>query len=162
MAGLPTKYAKMGFSKGWKAYKSSRSQNTKVYSMAKRRKVRRIGVATTKKRRSYSHSSGSMVSGWIPLSGKEMMLDFGIGAATAPINNFLKPYQEQYLGMFGTYSDEAALAIVGAVAHKYGSGLIKDGGKELFRVAVISAGQQAGSQLIGSTSQGGAPQGNYL
>lgn len=89
-----------------------------------------------------------------------MLLDFGIGAAVGPLSDFLKPYQQQYLGMFGAYSDEAALAIVGAAVHKFGpGGIVKDAGRELFRVAVISAGQQAGANLLGtqsSTSSAGA------
>lgn len=119
-----------------------KNKGSKVVSMARRRHM--------KKSRSThrGRSSGGMLSGWVPLSGREIMLDFGIGAVTAPLNAWLLPYQRQYLGMFGPYSDEAALAIVGAVAHKFGSGLIKDGGKELFRVAVISAGQQAGNSIL--------------
>ena len=122
-------------------------------------KTTRRKVTTMAKKRAgfkkHSRRSGGF-GGWIPLSNQDMILDFGIGMAVGPLSGFLKPYQDQYLGMFGQYSDEAALAIVGALAHKFGSGMIKDGGKELFRVAVISAGQGAGSQLLGG---GAAPTG---
>lgn len=42
MAGLPRKYAKMGFKKGWKAFLKTKKRKTKtsrtVYKMARRRK----------------------------------------------------------------------------------------------------------------------------
>lgn len=138
-------------------FKKTRRQTTRVTrTMAKRKK-------SSSSHRRRSSGFGSKMSSWIPLSNRELMLDFGIGAAVGPISQFLAPYQAQYLGAFGQYSDEAALAIVGAVAHKMGSGLIKDGGKELFRVAVISAGQSAGSQLLGGsqTAGGGLNAYNY-
>lgn len=120
--------------------------------MARRRKSsKRAAVRGFARKKGYRRSGGSSgLGGFVPLTGREMMLDFGIGAAVGPLSQFLAPYQQQYLGMFGSYSDEAALAIVGAVAHKYGDGIVKDAGKELFRVAVISAGQQAGGQLMGT------------
>ena len=43
MAGLPKQYARMGFSRGWRAYKASRSapRKVKVKTMAKRRGFKR-------------------------------------------------------------------------------------------------------------------------
>lgn len=168
MSGLPKKYARMGFKRGWAAYRSQSRGSTapKVSIMARRRKSRsrtRVGAPRRALRR--SSRRGSFTAGWLPLQPREMLLDFGIGAAVGPLSDFLKPYQQQYLGMFGAYSDEAALAIVGAVAHKFGpSGIFKDAGRELFRVAVISAGQQAGANLLGtqSTSSAGASSSGWV
>lgn len=61
MSGLPRKYARMGFAKGWKAYRASQSSSTprraaKVTTMAKRRRsygrfarkaARRAGVGNS-------------------------------------------------------------------------------------------------------------------
>ena len=91
------------------------------------------------------------MSGFIPLSGEEMTIDFVAGSITAPLSERLKPLQDKYLGQFGQYSDEAALAIAGSIAHKYGGQLhpaVKKVGKEVFRVAVIGAGGQAGSSMV--------------
>jgi len=127
--------------------------------MAKKRRrkaskamVRRARPVAFKKAR---RKSTRRTSGWLPLTTKEIILDGAIGAVVGPISTTLRPYQQQYLGMFGEYSDEAALAIVGSVGHKFGSGLVKDASKELFRVAVISAGTQLGNNLFaGSASNG--------
>lgn len=89
-----------------------------------------------------------------------MALDFAIGAVAGPLSAKLAPIQRQYLGpVFGPYSDEAALAIVGIAAHKFGSGMIRDAGRELFRVAVISAGNQIGASTVAGMLGTGAPSG---
>lgn len=46
MAGLPKKYAKMGFKKGWKAYKSTKK--TTVRTMAKKRSYKKVSTKATK------------------------------------------------------------------------------------------------------------------
>ena len=101
MAGLPKKYAKMGFKRGWKAYnltrrktrKSTKSYKPKVVHMARRRKY----GFRKHSRKSGSFSMGSVVkvvigagiaalyeifvSPMIPLSGMvKNLLEMGIGA----------------------------------------------------------------------------------
>lgn len=49
MAGLPKKYAKMGFKKGWAMYKKTKSITKKSSKKATTRKVRKVA----KKKRSY-------------------------------------------------------------------------------------------------------------
>lgn len=146
-------------------FRKASNSKRQVVSMAKRRRSRRSastsGRSNKRYRRSSSRSSG--MGKFVPLSGKEMLLDFGIGAITAPLSAYLAPYQQQYLApLLGEYSDEAALAIVGSLAHAFGGSVspwLKDGGKELFRIAVISSGQTAGRQFLGSvTPSAGAAQ----
>jgi len=50
MAGLPKKFAKLGFKKGWKAFKMSKSRTTSTKvkrTMAKRAKIRTYGKRNT-------------------------------------------------------------------------------------------------------------------
>jgi len=53
MAGLPKKYAKMGFKKGWKAYKGTRARPTSRRTST--RKIRRVSTMARRKtsRKSY-------------------------------------------------------------------------------------------------------------
>lgn len=144
MNGLPRKYAKMGFKAGWKAYKS---HSRGITTMAKRKRSRRGGF---KKARSRGGSRG-MMSGWIPLSGREMLVDFGVGLTVLQANKIVSPYLDGLLEMTGDYRGEARTAIIGMVAYKFGSGLIKEAGKEYFRFAVMSSGVQTAPRIFNDT-----------
>jgi len=122
--------------------------------MAKRRKgkSRRASISRKSyfKKKTTRRKSGSRV-GWMPIDTNELLTDFATGAIVGPLNEQLRPLQAQYLGAFGQYSDEAGLAIVGIAVHKFGGKIhpqVKKIGKELFRVAVIGAGQGMGSDLV--------------
>jgi len=83
------------------------------------------------------------------------MVDFALGAIAAPLTAKLRPIQEQYLGpIFGPYADEATLAITGMAAYKFGGGFVRDLGREAFRYAVISAGQQTGGAFVNGLLNG--------
>jgi len=54
MAGLPKKYARMGFKKGWLAFKRLRKKSRKVQPMArKRRNVKRFFKRTSRKAKGF-------------------------------------------------------------------------------------------------------------
>ena len=73
--GLPRKYAKLGFAKGWKKYKASKKSKSKTYS--KPTKTKRVKTMA-RKRRSYSRRrSGKKKTVTIPVGG------IAIGLATA-------------------------------------------------------------------------------
>jgi hypothetical protein len=124
-----------------------------------RRSTRRAAPrALSRRRRS---SGGGRGSGFIPLGMREAALDFGVGAITPAVNNLTAPIVDPYLNWAGSYKDEVRTALIGVAAYKLGSGLIKDAGREMFRFAVFSAGQQTGANFgIGTmTNTGGLSSG---
>jgi len=99
------------------------------------------------------------MSGWFPLTMGEHIMAFVTGATVGPVSEKLRPYQQQYLGRFGEYSDEALIGIVGWAAWKFGGKLspkVSALGKEYYRTAIVSAGAQAGSNVVRSIIGGGA------
>jgi len=103
------------------------------------------------RRKAGSSRSRDLLARLTPLTTEEHVYSFVAGAAVGPVSNALKPLQQRYLGMFGTYSDEAAIGIAAALAHKHGGRLHKAVPKlarEFYRTAVMSAGQQAGQSTV--------------
>jgi len=135
--------------------------------MAKKRKTnpfrRRASRAVTKTRTVYRAArrsarrgySRGRSSGWLPLSMKESAVSFGVGAISPKVNELVAPYTDGVLSFAGDYKDEARTALIGVVAHKFGSGLVKDAGREMFRAALLSAGNETGRRFIGGGSVGG-------
>lgn len=142
--------------KAWQVYRGNKTP------AKKETKARSSNMAKRKAKQTNKRKLGFNMGGLLPLSTDELMIDFVAGAIIPTISQKIAPYQQQYLGTFGKYSDEAALAIVGAVAHKYGGKIhpmLSKAGKEVFRVAVINAGaQMAGSFVAKATN---TENGNY-
>jgi hypothetical protein len=86
---------------------------------------------------------------------RETLTAGAVGAITPKANQFVAPYTDGILGVFGNYKDEARTALIGVAAYKLGSGVIKDAGREMFRYAVLSAGQQLGASAFNGTTNGG-------
>jgi len=76
--GLPSKYAKMGFKRGWKAYKASKRTSTKTSSYTKKRKITR-----NKKR------GGNKNMGFGNILGAGLGKSVIAGAAVGIINKFI-------------------------------------------------------------------------
>lgn len=83
------------------------------------------------------------------------MVSVGTGAITPMANNLVAPYVDPYLGWAGDYKDEVRTAIIGVAAHRFGSGFIKEAGREMTRQALFSTGTQLGSNFGIGTSVGG-------
>jgi len=112
-------------------------------------------------RRGVRRASRSTFGGFMPLSVRDTVLDFGVGALAPRVNTMAAGVVPSALTSWaGSYEDEVRLAMIGVAAHKLGSGIIKDAGRETFRYAVMSAGQQAGQQFIGTGMSGSS--GDYL
>jgi len=144
MVGLPKSIIKKyGVTKkAWQVFRGNKRGNT----MAKKRR------SSGGKRRVSRSRGGSrgMMSGWLPLSTSEMMVSFGTGLTVGKVNQLVAPFTDDFLSFAGNYRGEVRTAIIGAVAYKFGSGLIRDAGKEYFRFAVMSAGAQTASQVFGN------------
>lgn len=106
MAGLPKKYAQMGFKKGWAAFKRSKGttkrKTTKVIQTAKRKSYSRR-VATRSRRKS-------------GMTNRLLQIDIGrkvtagvYGAARGYLNA-INPLNK-VLGGYGAYSDEIAMFV---------------------------------------------------
>ena len=124
----------------------------------KRRKSRTVSTSTKSYKRS-SSSKKKILGVSMPLDLGEGAIDFIAGAIAGPISDRTKPLQVKYLGNLGKYSDEGAWSIIGTAAYNWGGRIhpsVKKVGKELFRVAVISAGQQAGTGLVNQIFNRGA------
>ena len=119
---------------------------------ATRRAVRRVGVA----RRSYRRTGGGGgIKSWLPLTTNEHISAAITGASAPIVMSYVRPYTDGMLSFLGDYKDEGATYIVGALANKFGSGLVKDVGQDYARLAVFSASGQLAGGLMGNT--GAAP-----
>lgn len=145
MAGLPKSIIKKyGVSKkAWAVYRGNKRGTT----MAKKRRSRGFGRKSSRRR---GGSRGGMMSGWVPLSTNEMMVSFGTGLTIGKVNQLVAPFTDDFLSFAGNYRGEVRTALIGAVAYKFGSGLIRDAGKEYFRFAVMSAGAQTAQTVFGN------------
>lgn len=108
MTGLPKKYAKMGFKKGWRAFRASkttRTYSTKVRTMAKHKR-RSYAKASHKK----SHRKSGFMGGF---GGLGKMLGAGVyGAGREYLSNLVAPVTEKV--PLGTISDEVVM--IGALS----------------------------------------------
>ena len=128
----------------------------------KRRSSTRTVTRYARRARRSSGGRRSSMGGYLPLSMKETVLDFGVGALAPQVNGMVAGVvPSQLTSWAGAYEDEARLAMIGIVAHKFGSGIIKDAGREAFRLAVFGAGQETGARFIGTGSGVGAS-GDYM
>lgn len=116
------------------------------------RAATRTVYRTVKKRARRAYRAGRS-SGWLPLSPRETLVAAGTGFTAPIVMSYVRPYSDNWLGFAGDYKDEAAMAIVGTLAHRFApSGVLKDMGKEYFRLAAISAGGQLGSRFNNGTN----------
>lgn len=100
MAGLPKKYAKMGFKRGWAAFKRSRSS-----SNSRKRTTKKMA-----KRRSIRRSTGG-------LKPTQVLIGGGLyGAVRRYIDGWVKPITSKI--PLGTIADEAALFVAAYFLHK--------------------------------------------
>lgn len=83
-----------------------------------------------------------------------MLVDASVGAFNPMIQSAIAPYVDQWLPLPDNFKDEARTAIVGSVLYKFGSGFIKDYGKETFRLAVMSTGGELRNSFIGNVTLG--------
>lgn len=117
--------------------------------MAKKRRVaKRKAFRKAPKKATRRKSSKKQM---LPLSFEEHAYTGVAGAVIGPLSEYTKPLQQQYLGRFGTYSDEAMVGLIGWAGHKWGgklSPMVKKASKELYRGAVFSTGQQTGSGFV--------------
>lgn len=109
MAGLPKKYAKLGFKKGWKAFKASKSisktkRSTKSRSAPKVRTMAKRKAKTTRKRKGMN-SDVMMVFGAM-----------GYGAIREVISNKLAPITAKVPA--GEISDEVVMLAVSYLTYK--------------------------------------------
>lgn len=118
---------------------------------SKRSRSRASSNVRSSFRRRRSGGGGGLRS-WLPLTTSEH-ISAGLTGASAPVvMGFVRPYSDQWLSFAGDYKDELATYAVGAVAHKFGSGLVKDMGKDYARLAVFSAANQLASPYIAGMS----------
>lgn len=96
--GLPKRYAKMGFKKGWKAYKRSK------------RKSRKGGYKVARRKRSYRRRASSGLKNLFGMSSMNTIIKAMVaGTITGALQNAIPD------NALGGYGDVAALGVVGAV-----------------------------------------------
>lgn len=129
--------------------KMSRKQR-RFFGRKARRTARRAyrGVRRSA-RRAYKRSGG--LGGFLPVSIKEAMVDFGAGFTIPYTNGLVAPYTDPVLQpILGEYTDEARTAALGVVLYKFGGAihpLVKEVGRSYFKFAVVSAGIQTAGKL---------------
>jgi hypothetical protein len=123
MAGLPKKYAKMGFSKGWKAYKASK-RRTSISNIKTKKTIKKRSVKTMP-RKKYRRSGGKRMSKTTELLW--MGAGAGVaGGAEALLNTLTK----------GALTGNIAVGLAGFGLHRYTKGVPKRMGQGLMIKAV--------------------------
>jgi len=109
--GLPKKYAKMGFKKGWAAYKKVRGTTRRKPTTRGKTRVRRTGRKTMAKRK-YTRRSNSMgpiingvLGGIAAEAGQKLGGGLGAGAATLAVGYLMKNATLKTVGAYqlGSY-----------------------------------------------------------
>jgi len=142
MAGLPKRFAKMGFKKGWKLFKSQSrtTKTTKVQPMArfKRKAARRFGGFKRSRR-----SSGS---------SENLLETVGYGFAYGALRPKLKELASPMTQMLplGENSDEIAFGLIGYFMAKKGTGMVKNAGRAILTVEAASLGNNIVAPMVGS------------
>lgn len=109
--GLPRRFAKMGFKKGWKAFKASKRTPTRRISTRKAAPKRRYTMA---RRRSYRRSARRAVGG---INTNAIMKGIIAGAGATVIKKFINvPFADDLavLGV-GVFMKDKTLQTIGAV-----------------------------------------------
>jgi len=128
MAGLPKKYARMGFKKGWKAYKKTKSSSSRVNSRTKRSK--------TMAKKTYKRKNSSLLGKLNnPLLG---------AAGVVAYESLISPM----IPLQGTAKD--MLELVGGLYLSKKKGILGATGKSL----VVLNSYQLVSGLVGNKLQG--------
>jgi len=124
MAGLPRRFAKMGFTKGWKAYKASKSTRSsahrQVNSMARRSFSRaRAAFRATKRYARRGTATGA---------GQLVQIDaMAYGALRAPLSNATSSLLGGVLGgLPGAIGDEVTVGLVDWLIAKNTSGIVRN------------------------------------
>lgn len=122
------------------------AKQRRYFAPRARRAVRRARSAVRSYRRTVRSNS------WLPLNGRGHLVALGTGALLPKANQIVAPYVDGFLGWAGDYKDEARSALIGVVAHKFGSGVIKDAGRLAYEMSVASAGAQFSAGMFTGTS----------
>lgn len=144
MSGLPKRYARMGFAKGWKAYRASQSSSTpkraaKVTRMAKRRKYR--GFARKAARRAGIGNSAALVQ-------VDAML---YGAVRQKVSDAIAPVTSKI--PLGGVSDEVGMALVCWGISKYaGKGMLGNVARKGLVIENARLGEAIAQQGLGLVS----------
>lgn len=148
MTGLPRKYARMGFAKGWKAYRNSQSRGTqqrtaKVQPMAKRRRFK--GFARKAARRAGVGNSAALFQ-------LDAML---YGAVRQKASDAIAPVTSKI--PLGGVADEVGMALLCWGVAKYaGKGMLGNVARKGLVIENARVGEaiaQGGLGLISNSSQ---------
>lgn len=138
MAGLPRKYAKMGFAKGWRAYKSSKKTTkttAKTAGSAKMARRRYRKLARRSRRSSSSMGGGSVMK--MALGGAVY------GIVREPINQLMGK-----VPIIGTFGDEVALGVVSYIAATKGSGWVRTIGRAGVMIEAYNLSRSMSGNLL--------------
>jgi len=122
MAGLPKKYAKMGFKKGWAEFKKTKSGKKSS------KKTIKVHIMAKKKTRKYSKkATPKTMMEKVAMKAITKLLPVGWGYVREPVNNFIaKSALGQLLPNFGRFGDEGSIlalnygaTALGARGNKY-------------------------------------------
>jgi len=110
--GLPKKYAKMGFKKGWREYKKSKRTPTRRRTTTRRRTS---STRRTYKRRRNDMKTNALMKGIIAGAGatlikKYVNVPFADDLAVLGVGYFMKDKTLQTIGAVGLGSDLANMA----------------------------------------------------
>ena len=138
MTGLPRKYAKMGFKKGWREYKKTKSSPTPINKSNSRRrtiKTTRRAKTMVKRKRTYKRKSG------INTLFKPIIYGGAYGMAREPLNQFAS-------GFLGGMSDEIGMGLISSIAFLKGKGMVKELGKAGLYVEAHNLGRNMSGGIM--------------
>jgi len=143
MAGLPKKYAKMGFKKGWRAYKASKGKSRKSYSRTVRKTVAKRRSRTMAKRRTYRKKSAFGGVAGLVLGGA------GYGVIREPLSQL-----SAKIPMVGGLGDEVALMGASYLMATKGSGIIRKIGRAGLVIEAHNLARNLAGGVIGAVTGG--------
>tara|TARA_Y100000310_G_scaffold251876_1_gene258504 strand:- start:316 stop:798 length:483 start_codon:yes stop_codon:yes gene_type:complete len=136
--GLPKKYAKMGFKKGWKAFKASKRSRTITLkrTVSKTAKRRRRPMAKRKVMRRRKSSIGGV--------GKLMLGGAIYGVAREPINQLASK-----VPFVGNLGDEVALLAINFLIATKTKGMVRQIGRAGLMIEAYNLARGTGGSLLG-------------
>jgi len=156
MAGLSKKYAKMGFKKGWAAYKRTKRKTKSSTIKYKPKRKKRTMAKRKTKRRSYKKSTSIM-----GINTAKALSAALYGALRMRTSNMIAPYTSKI--PLGNVADEAGMLLVTTLGKKFlfkRAGTMRDAmtaGQtiELARIGEAVASGSLGINLFGGINNSG-------
>lgn len=112
---------------------------------------RRRATRYAKTRRSSGRRGGGLGS-WLPLTKQEHIDAAVAGASMGFVVPKVREFTDNWTGFLGDYQGEGTMYAIGAIAKKFGSGIVAGAGKDYAIIATAAAAGRFTAPFINGTS----------